>query len=431
MSLSARVFLIICMFVAVSVGSCTSTPPRDGESVTTESLPPEAAISMRPPIICFHANPGGKDALFEVIGPRLEQLVQLVEAEIAAPEWASIFAVYVAAQDGTSGDEPPEVPPIIGQYSVKNGALRFEPRFDLTPGLDYRAVFSQSHLDRIAPLFLSHPIHSRPMRGPPASGKVLEARISVPAPPRVPTTTVLQVYPTVQVLPENQLKFYLHFSAPMRQGEAYQHIHLVHSSGKPVDLPFLELDEELWDWDGTRLTVFIDPGRIKRAVTPHEELGPALTAGETYDLRIDEKWRDAKGNPLKDPYAKTFRVGRPDYDPPDPKTWSIQPPGAGTMKPLVVAFPEPLDHALLERVVWVTDDNGEELAGKVDVSTGEQRWTFTPETPWRAGEHKLVALSTLEDLAGNGIDRPFEVDVFQKVKKHVDVKRVEVRFSVE
>ncbi len=253
----------------------------------------------------------------------------------------------------------------------------------------------------------------------------------MPATPRVATTTVLQVYPTAPVLPENQLKFYLHFSAPMRQGEAYPHIRLVHSSGKQVERPFLELDEELWDWDGTRFTLFIHPGRIKREVAPHEELGPALTAGETYDLRIDKKWRDAKGNPLKDSYTKTFRVGRQDYDPPDPKTWSIQPPGAGTMKPLIVAFPEPLDHALLERVVWVTDYDGEELAGKVDVTTGEQRWTFTPETPWRAGEHKLVALSTLEDLAGNGIDRPFEVDVFQKVTKHVDVKRVEVRFSVE
>lgn len=427
MSLSVRILLIVSLFFLNSVGSCSSPPPREGESVATESLPPEAAIYKRSPIICFHSNSGGKDALFEVIGIHPEQLVQLVDAEIAPSEWASIFAVYVESAKETSEGERQDVPPVIGRYEVKDGSLRFSPRFDLTPGLDYRAVFSQSQLDRLAPLFLPDPGGKRP----PTPVKILEARIRVPAPPRVATTRVTQVYPTVDVLPENQLKFYLHFSAPMRQGEAYSHIRLIHSSGKKVDLPFLELDEELWDWDGTRLTVFIDPGRIKREVTPHEELGPALKAGETYSLRIDKSWRDAKGNLLKDSYTKTFRVGQPDYDPPDPSTWVIQPPGAGSLKPLTVAFPEPLDHALLERVVWVADHEGHELAGKVEVKTGEQHWTFTPDAPWRAGEHVLVALSTLEDLAGNGIDRPFEVDVFQSVKKRVDVKQVEVKFAVE
>ena len=95
-----------------------------------------------------------------------------------------------------------------------------------------------------------------------------------------------------------------------------------------------------------------------------------------------------------------------------------------------MTFPEPLDHALLERVVWVADSDGKELPGRVEVEAGEAGWTFTPEAPWQPGEHRLVALTTLEDLAGNGIGRPFEVDVFQKVRKRVDVKKVEVRFSV-
>ena len=431
MSPNVRGILALCplalgLLAAGSLVSCSSTPPRVGESVTTEPLPLEAAGAAGSPIICFHANPEGKDALFEVLGLPFEQLEQLLEIELSASEWARVFAVYVAAA-AAAGDDAPDVPPIVGRYGVKNGALRFEPRFDLTPGLEYRAVFSRSELDRIAPLFLPVP------DGAQASGSsdVLEARITLPSPPKVATTTVLEVYPTARTLPENQLKFYLHFSAPMWKGEAYSHVRLVHSSGREVDLPFLELDEELWDWDGTRLTLFIDPGRIKREVTPHEELGPALTYGETYELRIDASWRDAKKNRLKRSYTKTFRVGPPDYDPPDPETWSIQAPDAGTMDPLTVKFPEPLDHALLERVVWVADDDGNQLSGDVGVTTGEREWTFTPSAPWQAGEHKLIALSTLEDLAGNGIDRPFEVDVFQKVGKHVDVTRVEVPFSVE
>ena len=31
-----------------------------------------------------------------------------------------------------------------------------------------------------------------------------------------------------------------------------------------IELPFLEIDEELWDPAMMRLTLFIDPGRIKR-----------------------------------------------------------------------------------------------------------------------------------------------------------------------
>jgi hypothetical protein len=47
--------------------------------------------------------------------------------------------------------------------------------------------------------------------------------------------------------------------------------------------------------DMTRLTLFIDPGRIKRGVAPLEEIGPALHAGKRYTLEIDSGWHDASG----------------------------------------------------------------------------------------------------------------------------------------
>ena len=40
----------------------------------------------------------------------------------------------------------------------------------------------------------------------------------------VASTIVEHVYPSTDQLPENQLKFYLHFSAPMSRGEAYSRI---------------------------------------------------------------------------------------------------------------------------------------------------------------------------------------------------------------
>src|SRR2546425_7490559 len=111
----------------------------------------------------------------------------------------------------------------------------------------------------------------------------------------------------------------------MSEGDCYRHIKLLDAKGKAVDLPFLELDQELWDSEGKRFTLFFDPGRIKRGLKPREELGPPLEEGKTYAFVVDRDWLDAEGNPLKESYRKSFRVGPPDDSPPDPKTWVIKP----------------------------------------------------------------------------------------------------------
>jgi len=91
---------------------------------------------------------------------------------------------------------------------------------------------------------------------------------------------VQHVFPSAAALPANQLKFYVQFSAPMSRGEAWKHIRLLNHEGKPVDLPFLELDQELWDPNYQRLTILFDPGRIKRGLLPREEAGPIIEQGK-------------------------------------------------------------------------------------------------------------------------------------------------------
>ena len=150
----------------------------------------------------------------------------------------------------------------------------------------------------------------------------------------------------------------------MSRGQIYEHIHLRDDLGKEIELPFLEIDEELWDPAMTRLTLFIDPGRIKRGVLPLEEIGPALEAGKSYSLMIDADWKDGAGNPLQAAFEKRFRVVAPDREPPDPSRWQIQAPQAGTRDPLQVAFPEPMDHALAQRVIHVVADLGKEVSGR-------------------------------------------------------------------
>jgi hypothetical protein len=341
----------------------------------------------------------------DVVGIPADDLVALSRLAPNSDAWLKILAVSLDKNDTT-------LPPMLGAYRVDGTTLRFEPRFPFVPGVVYRVVFDSSQIP-------GNKVRQR-----------VQVKLQQPKPAPTTPTVVERIYPTATRLPENQLRFYVHFSTPMSQGEIYRHIQLLDAADKPVDSPFLEIDQELWDPAGKRLTLFIDPGRIKRGLKPREDLGPVLEAGKRYTLVIDRAWTDAEGNPLKEPYRKPFRAGPPEEKAIDPKQWRVQPPDAGGREPVTVLFPAPLDHALLQRLVWVEDDSGRKIAGTVTVGVAETRWQFVPADPWPAGTYRLVADTRLEDRAGNSIARPFEVDVFRPVEREVKTETVKLPFVV-
>jgi hypothetical protein len=287
--------------------------------------------------------------------------------------------------------------PILGEGKVVDGAFVFEPRFPLRPGLEYVA-----RVDGV------------------------ERRFRLPEPPAGPPAAVVRVLPSADALPENLLRFYVHFSAPMSRGEVYRRVRLLKADGRPVDLPFLELPEELWNHEGTRVTLLFDPGRIKQGLKPREDSGPALEAGKSYTLVVDAAWPDAKGRPLAAGFRKAFSVGPPDAVQPDPKRWTLRAPKAGTVDPLTVRLDEPLDEAMLQRCVTVSG-----VEGVVEVAPGEQTWSFRPSAPWKAGPHELKIDRDLEDRAGNSVGRPFEVDIFEKIDPAVVPRFVTLPFVLK
>lgn len=289
---------------------------------------------------------------------------------------------------------------MLGQYRIEDDSLLFVPRFPLQAGLTYRAVFDATELPNASA----------------DSGKPIVELFSIPKPPPGPPAIVKNVYPSGNSLPENQLKFYIHFSASMSRGEAYERIRLLDAAGKPIEYAFLELGEELWDPRATRFTLFIDPGRIKRGLKPREDLGPVLEAGKSYTLVIDRDWLDAAGNPLKTSFQKRFQAIEPDETQPTLKQWKLSVPRAGTTQPLVVSFGEPLDHAMLGRVLLVKDALGQSIPGQIEITSEESKWHFRPRDAWRAGKFSLEVETTLEDLAGNSIARRFEVDMLSPIK---------------
>jgi len=311
--------------------------------------------------------------------------------------WGEVFAVF-AGEDAAA-------PAMLGAYARDGEAIVFTPRFSPAPGLRLRAVYR-----------------------PPGVEPVVARFGGVPVPPRAPTTQVVSVTPSAAVWPENVVKLYVTFSAPMRIGVAWDNIRIRDTSGAAMGGMFVEIDQELWDPSGRRLTVLFDPGRIKRGLVDNVNEGPPLAVGGTYTLEIDATWRDAAGGLLVEPFAKIFTVAAPLRAPIDPAAWRLTPP-LGSTDPLIVDFDRPLDAALGLRAITVRRD-GTIVPCEAELERDETRLVFNPTRPWEPGRYSLHADDILEDIAGNRIGRPFDIDAKDPVQKAMIARAAELAFEI-
>jgi hypothetical protein len=403
--------LLMVFFAAVGslflAGGCAPLVPGTTDGRDSTKSTQNQAASVVPSLMWKTSSHDPASARVELTGVDPIALAVLGNPAITGDEWSSFLAIRVVPE--TKQAPQSDLPPLLGSYTATREGVRFEPRFRLEPGLRFRAEFDPVQMHAVAQKHLLLCGCSRADWEIKFTTKVT-AEFSPQRQRPSSRATVVEVFPTASVLPENLLRFYIHFSAPMSRGEAYARIHLFDSKGRAVSDPFLELGEELWSNDGTRFTLLFDPGRIKRGLKPREEVGPVLETGKAYTLVIDRDWIDANGDPLQSGFGKSFRAGPADDTSPDPRNWSIKPPGADTTTALEVRFPEALDRALLDRLISVIDAEGRRVVGTITIQGGETIWMFTPHDPWRAGNYRLSVLSDLEDVAGNSVARPFEVD---------------------
>ena len=374
---------------------------------------PTAAGSHAEPRIELALGRAGA-ATVDVVGLPQDTLSQLTQSRLTPEEWTALLRVEVAGES----DAAPGRPAVLGTYAIDNGILRFTPRFPFDPGQRYDVRLEAARL---------------PSTGGAGSARwrvhPLETSIELPAPVTHRTTRVVAVFPSAAEVPENQLRLYISFSAPMGLGGGSGYVRLVDESGRTVDDPFLPLDVELWNEDRTRYTVLFDPGRVKRGILPNEEMGRSMVAGRTYALVVDPDWRDGAGQPLAAGFRHEFRVGASEDHAIDPAAWRIDPPRGGTEDPLVVSFPRPLDHGLLHRALTVSL-RGTRVAGEVRLDAGETRWLFIPHEQWQPGDYRLLVSSILEDVAGNRIGRPFEAKGPADGKPATEAKSAVLTFRV-
>ena len=315
-------------------------------------------------------------------------------------EASEMLLVYV----GTAGLCCEGRTPVAGRYLFDDNDLSFTPAFGFEAGQDYVARIRIPGADDD---FVSFSI--------PSDGLTVDA-------------SVTGIYPGGDILPENMLRFYLHFSTPMSPQVAFDYIRLRDAAGNVGQAAFMRFKQELWNEDRTRLTVLMDPGRIKRQVATNVAPGPALRAGQLYTLSVGGGWPSADGASVLPPFSKTFSVSSALRERPDVRLWQASGPCIGTRYPLYIAFDRPFDRHLLSKDIQVVAEDGQIVSGTVHVGEGETSWSFTPNDAWTQNELFVVASMELEDVAGNN---------FRDLLDHVantgaaDVSSTSVRISLK
>ena len=343
--------------IVLFVSGCTDTPPHTetvsaSESQTTTSVPVIDKTEPATPVISIRLS--------------VDSINQIDEDCLVL---------------GIRDPDSDELSLVHGIYERVAGNLTFTPTFPLLPNQEYEAVNLRT-----------------------GESNAYQWSINAGPPPTVTIT------PSLGNLPANHLKFYLAFSEPMQQDSPWEHCRLRDLTiGEFVPRPFRHT--ELWNRPSDRLTLWFHPGRQKTGVNLNVEIGPILEPGHLYELILDGDWTSLAGTPLGKHSSIQFRAGPPDHDQPNPETWTLTKPSAGTVSPLIIDFGEALDHALLMNRALEVIDNGNPVESRQEISTDGKSINIIPTKAWAAKSYTIKINPKLEDLAGNSVERPFEVDL--------------------
>lgn len=270
--------------------------------------------------------------------------------------------------------------PILGRYRQTGDSLFFTPALPFQPGYQYEVSEAGAMLFTF---------------------ELPQTDLEVPR--------LIHIYPQTDSVPANLLKMSLVFSCPMSAASPYPFIYLLDAEGDTLHQTFLHQEPALWNGQQTTLTLWLDPGRIKRELLLHQQYGNPLDVGKSYTLVIDAKWPSAQGVSLAQEVRKTFKTTDIDRQSPSLAAWQLGLPTVGTMEALDLVFDEVLDQRAIEgklRILCL----GRPLAGTGILAQDGKRWRFFPQKPWKKGDYHLKADGRIEDLAGNNLLRPFDSD---------------------
>ena len=212
-----------------------------------------AADSGELRVVLHPAEGAARPARVELTGLSDDEVSALRSRNLDDAMWAALFRVSVAEQTDAT------LPAVAGRYALASGSVTFTPTFPFDAGRAYRVRVDPSKL------------------GAPRSTAILTSIVTLPAKATKPAAEVAAIYPPVPVVPENLLRMYVEFSAPMGSRKAGEFVRLLdRTSGSDtmVDEAFLPVEADFWSPDHKRYTLFLDPGRVKRGILPRVPPSP-------------------------------------------------------------------------------------------------------------------------------------------------------------
>jgi len=212
----------------------------------------------------------------------------------------------------------------------------------------------------------------------------------------------------------------------MQEYRSSQFVALVDDiSSDTIKDAFLDLKPELWNADGTVLTLWIDPGRVKQDLIPNRQLGTVLHDNHRYRLEVAKGWKSKKGAATTVNYSRKFVTASRDIDKPHIRDWKIR----SERDTIVVDTKEILDWSLLNTSVslWSRD---KQLEAKSFSEVCETQLIIIPKKSLEQGIYTLKIEGILEDRAGNNLNRLFETDVTSQSDNVVNKQIYSLTFQV-
>ena len=262
--------------------------------------------------------------------------------------------------------------PVIGQYELKEGSIRFLPEKPFEAGKTYRAQFRYNDQN------LTRDFYVRAQRGP--------------------ATKVTAVYPSEPRLIQNLQRLYIEFSQPMSLGSATEQIYFVDQNGNRVGQVFQQ--KERWNKGRTRLRLDLRPIPYQPGLAWRDSLNQRFALYKKYKLIVSKEMRDAAGFKLSHDFEKSYTV----YNAILSRWGNISiytKPKAGTTQKVILKAGKAYDYESMLKHIWLTDKNNKRINGKAEITDEERSWSFTPLNPWKPEEYKVYIGAFLEDLAGN------------------------------
>ena len=303
-----------------------------------------------------------------------EEIIRKIQnLTLTQAQWVSFFNIKTDLSN----------PPVIGSFQVVDKQVVFKPRFLPDPSVTYFVSFSYEALNALLNQKMGEGVFTEKVTfSSPASEK-----------PRV-----VAISPQLDELPMNVLRIYIHFSSPMSFQNPYEFISIINEKGEELVEPFVIVPEGLWNIDRRRLTLLFHPGRIKRGVGPNMTEGDILSVGQSYQFKINDKWKGSNGQNLEQEFTTTFSVKNPIQEKIRYEEWELK-GQQNHVGQLHIKTKHPLDQALAKRMLFIRKNDGTFLPSKVEFDDA-----YNLRIHWEkqdGDEFELVIDPRLEDICGN------------------------------